>query len=396
MNQRVVMKKETEERIRRFQQVLGRHGVDGALIVQRTDLYYLSGTDQDAHLWVPASGPPLLMVRKSFARAEQDAVTERIVPFTSLSQLPAYIKEQSGGLPGKMGLELDVLPVKFYLSYQRQFPKTEMTDISELIRQVRMIKSPYEIECMVRAAKMADRMLTKIPEFLTEARRDIDLTLMVEAFYRSQGHPGIIPVRGFNRDPSYGQIMSGRGAAVPSNSAGPHGGEGLGPFFSRGGSLRKISKRSPILVDYAANVEGYIADQTRIFSIGPLKRKLHQAHDVALKVQEAIVQEAKPDVPAGDLYDLAVRVAEASGNAEGFMGHPDPVPFVGHGVGLELNELPLIGRGVDTVLAPGMTFTLEPKFVIPGEGIVGIENTFLVTERGLKRLNRFPDDIAVC
>jgi Xaa-Pro aminopeptidase len=393
MNKRAALKKEIEERIRRFQQALGRHGVDGALIVQRTDLYYLSGTDQDAHLWVPVSGPPLLMVRKSFERAKQDALTERIVPFTSLSHLPAYIKEYGGGLPGNMGLEMDVLPAKFYLAYQRQFPKTKMTDISELIREVRMVKSGYEIACMVRSAGMADRMLEKIPEFLAEAKRDMDLTLMVEAFYRGQGHPGIVPVRGFNRDPSYGQIMSGSGAAVPSNSAGPHGGQGLGPFFSRGASMRRISKRSPILVDYAANVEGYISDQTRIFSIGPLKRKLRQAHDEALKVQEAIVREARPGVRAGDLYDLAVRIAEKS---VGFMGHPDPVPFVGHGVGLELNELPLIGRGADTVLAPGMTFTLEPKFIIPGEGIVGIENTFLVTEKGLKRLNRFPDDIAVC
>jgi Xaa-Pro dipeptidase len=396
MNQRAMMKKETKERISRFQQVLGQHGVDGALIVQRTDLYYLSGTDQDAHLWVPASGRPLLMVRKSFERAKQDAVIDRIVPFTSLSQLPTYMKEHSGGLPGRMGLEMDVLPVKFYLAYQRQFPETEMTDISEMIRQVRMVKSPYEVERVVRAARMADRMLGKIPEFLSKAKRDIDLTLMVEAFYRSQGHPGIIPSRGFNRDPSYGQIMSGRRAAIPSNSAGPHGGEGLGPFFSRGGSLGRISKRSPILVDYAANVEGYIADQTRIFSIGPLKRRLRQAHDVTLKVQEAIVQEAKPGVRAGDLYDLAIRIAKTSGGGEGFMGHPDPVPFVGHGVGLELNELPLIGRGADTVLAPGMTFTLEPKFIIPGEGIVGIENTFVVTEKGLKRLNRFPDGIAIC
>jgi Xaa-Pro dipeptidase len=396
MDQREMMKKETKERIRRFQQVLGQHGVDGALIVQRTDLYYLSGTDQDAHLWVPVSGPPLLMVRKSFERAKQDAVTEGIVPFTSLSQLPAHVKEHSGGLPGRMGLEMDVLPVKFYLGYRRQFPKTEMVDISELIRQVRMVKSPYEIERVVRAAKMADRMFGKIPEFLAEAKRDIDLTLRVEAFYRSQGHPGIVPARAFNRDPSYGQIMSGRRAAIPSNSAGPHGGEGLGPFFSRGASLQRISKRSPILVDYAANVEGYIADQTRIFSIGPLKRRLHQAHDVTLKVQEAIVREAKPGVRAGDLYDLALRIAKAFGGGDGFMGDPDPVPFVGHGMGLELNELPLIGRGVQTVLAPGMTFALEPKFVIPDEGVVGIENTFLVTERGLKRLNRFPDDITIC
>jgi len=391
-----VIKKEIEDRVRRFQQELGKHGVDGALIVQRTDLYYLSGTDQDAHLWVPTSGPPLLMVRKSFERAKQDAVTEHIVPFRSLSQLPAYIKEHSGGLPRRMGLELDVLPVKFYLSYQRQFPETEMTDISELIRQVRMIKSAYEIDRVVRAARMGDRMLRKIPEFLSEAKRDIDLTLKVEAFYRSQGHPGIVPARGFNRDPSYGQIMSGRTAALPSNSAGPHGGPGLGPFFSRGAGLQRISKRSPIVVDYAANAEGYIADQTRIFSIGPLKRKVQEAYDVTLKVQEAIVREAKPGVRAGDLYDLAIGISRTFGGGAGFMGHPDPVPFVGHGVGLELNELPLIGRGVDTVLAPGMTFSLEPKFVIPGEGIVGIENTFLVTEKGLKRLNRFPDIITIC
>ncbi len=237
MNKRAVMKKETEERVRALPAGIGTtwrgRGVDCS-----EDRPLLPERDGPGRPSVgPGLGAALLMVRKSFERAKQDAVTERIVPFTSLSQLPAYIKEQSGGLPGRMGLEMDVLPVKFYLAYQRQFPKTEMTDISELIRQVRMIKSPMRSNCMVRAAKMADRMLGKIPEFLTEAKRDIDLTLMVEAFYRSQGHPGIVPTRGFNRDPSTVKSCRASGRQHPSNSAGPHGGEGLGPFFSRGASL---------------------------------------------------------------------------------------------------------------------------------------------------------------
>ena len=393
---RSVTEEEISKRLNRFQNKLTAREVDGALIVQRTDLYYFSGTDQDAHLWVPASGQPLLMVRKSMDRAIQDAVIEHIVPLNSLSQIPEYIQGHGGKDPESIGLEMDVLPVNRYLAYQRLFPKKEMVDVSLLIRETRMIKSAYEISCISKAALMADNTYEKIPGFLREAETEIDLTYRIEAFYRSQGHPGIIPTRGFNHEALYGQIASGKRAATPSDSAGPTGGKGLGPFFSKGAALERIGRNKPILVDYAANFNGYISDLTRIFSIGKPKETLCRAHEVALGIQDTLSQEGGPGVRAESLYDLALEIVRKAGLFSGFMGYPDPVPFVGHGVGLELDELPVIGRGSNTVLAEGMVIAMEPKFVFPDEGVVGIENTFVITKNGMKKLNRFQDAIMLC
>jgi len=393
----IQMEQEIPKRVKRFQDELIARDVDGALIVQKTDLYYFSGTDQDAHLWIPASGPPLLMVRKSLGRAMKDAVHLQVVPLNSLSRLPDYIQGAGPGKkPGRIGLEMDVLPANRYLVYQGFFPETELVDVSAAVRETRMIKSPYEISCITAAARMADAMYENVPQFLQESERDIDLTGRIEAWYRSRGHCGIIPTRGFNHEPLYGQIMAGKGAAMPSSTAGPLGGKGLGPFFSHGASMDRIEPHAPILIDYAANVDGYIADQTRVFSLGRLDDSLTRAHEVALRIQDALSGKGRPGVAAKALYHLALEIAEEAGLAGRFMGYPDPVPFVGHGVGLELDELPVIGRGSDTLLAEGVVIALEPKFVFPGRGAVGIENTFVVSRDGLKKLNTFPDAIRIC
>jgi Xaa-Pro dipeptidase len=143
-------------------------------------------------------------------------------------------------------------------------------------------------------------------------------------------------------------------------------------------------------------VEGYIADQSRIFAMGRLDDRFYRAHDAMLMIQEAVAEKGRPGVRASDLYGLALHLAEQAGVTEGFMGYPDPAPFVAHGVGLDIDEWPVIGRGNDTLLKEGMTLAMEPKVVIPGKGVAGIENTWVVTETGMKKLNRFPDQIHQC
>ena len=393
---RTLKEEEISKRWKRFQDELAAHEVDGALIVQKTDLYYFSGTDQDAHLWVPASDQPLLMVRKSMERARKDSSIRSIVPLPGFSHLSVLIREHTGKFPKRLGLEMDILPAAFYMIYQRLFPEVEMVDISPLIRSLRMIKSPHEISCITRGGEMADGMYEKVPGFFSEAVTETDLALRVEAFYRGMGHPGIVRTRSFNMECIYGQVMSGKNGAIPSNSAGPTGGKGLGPFYSQSAGMEKIVENEPVIIDYAANVEGYINDQARIFSIGRLSDEFHRAHNVMLEVQEAISEQGKPGVRAEDLYNMALEIVEKAGLAQGFMGYPDPVPFVAHGVGLDIDEWPVIGRNSDTRLREGMTIALEPKIVIPGKGVVGIENTWVVTAHGMKKLNSFPDAIFEC
>jgi Xaa-Pro dipeptidase len=390
-----VLKAEFSERVNRFQRMLREGKVDGAIIVQRADLFYLIQTDQNGMLWVPANGEPLFLVRRSFERALQDALIGRILPLTSLSRVPELIKNHDGAKPDRVGLEMDVLPAKMYLSYKELFPGADVVDISPLIRSVRTIKSPREISLMRKAAAVADELFLKIPEFLKESETETDLALRAEAFYRSKGHPGLAPMRAFNVRNVYGHILAGPSAAVPSDSPGPTGGPGAGPFMSHGAGFGRIRPHEPILIDYASNAEGYISDQCRIYSLGSLPEKFHRAHRVMIEVQEAVARKGKPGAKPGDLYALALDIAEKAGLSRGFMGYPLSVPFVGHGLGLEVDEWPLIGKNSDPILETGMVIALEPKFVSPGEGVVGVENTFVVTEAGMEKLSRIPDDIVI-
>jgi len=382
-------------RVKRFQLSLAGSGFDGAIIVQRTDLFYLIGTDQNGLLWVPQAGNPLFMVRRSYERALQDGILENIVPLKSLSQVPDLIRNHSGTMPRRIGLEMDVIPARLYLSFQDLFRHARVEDASSLIRSIRMVKSKREISLIRKASEIADELFRRVPEFLKESEAEIDLALRAEAFYRRRGHPGIGPMRAFNILNVYGHIMAGAASAMPSASPGPTGGFGAGPFFSHGASRNRIKPHEPVLFDYLSNAEGYLSDQSRIYSLGELPDKFHRAHQVMIEVQDSVSGAGKPGTSAGDLYALALNVVRKEGLSDGFMGHPQPVPFVGHGVGLELDEWPVIGKNSEYVLEKGMIIALEPKIIFPGEGVAGVENMFVVTERGMEKLGRFPDDIVI-
>lgn len=387
---------EIYKRIEKLQGLMLEQDVDGALIVQKADLYYFAGTDQNAHLWIPASHEPILMVRKSLERALADSPIRSIVPLNSLSQLSVYTNNHGGKGSGRLGLEMDVIPARMYLAYQGLSTGKTMVDISSLIRQVRMIKSPHEISLIKKASRMADRLYERIPEFLRESETEIELASKAEAFYRKEGHMGITRTRTFNMESVYGHIMGGPSSTIPSNSPGPTSGSGLGPYMSQGSGFHRIGAHEPIIVDYASNVGGYISDQARIFSKGELDTKFYRGHDVMLKVQETLAREGRPGARAKDLYALALEVVKDAGLLVGFMGYPQAVPFIAHGIGLEMDEWPLITKDSDHILQEGMVLAMEPKIVFPNEGVVGIENTFVVTADGMRRLNQYPDEIVIC
>jgi len=365
--------------------------LDGALVVQRADLFYLSGTGQDAHLFVPLEGAPLLLVRKNFHRAAAESPLENVVPLKSLSELKNAVLFHFGAEPKALGMELDVLPVNNFRLYQELFSDLEIKDVSPLIKEMRMIKSPYELGLIRRAAAMNHEMFEAIPGILKDGMTEIEFSGLVEAFYRGRGHQGLVRVRTFNQEVFYGHIMSGPSLAVPSCSVGPTGGPGPHPSMPQGAGFRKIRRHEPIQVDYVGVIEGYIVDQARTFFMGEPPGEFLKIHEIALKIQNSIAEEGVPGVPAERLYETALTIAHDAGLSEGFLGYPQPVPFVGHGVGLELDELPVVGRRSPHILEEGMVIALEPKFILPGRGLAGIENTFVVTQTGMEKLTR-PDD----
>jgi Xaa-Pro dipeptidase len=143
--------------------------------------------------------------------------------------------------------------------------------------------------------------------------------------------------------------------------------------------------------------DGYLVDMARTYSIGPMHAKMEEAHEHAVSVLRTIEAGIRPGAVAGDLYDAGLAVAAATPYAENFMGPPGyNTKFIGHGIGIEVDEFPFVAKGATTVLAPGMVFALEPKFVFPGEGAVGLENTYLVTADGFETLTPLPEVVFRC
>jgi Xaa-Pro aminopeptidase len=387
---------EIAQRIEKLRTQLEENNIGAALIVQRADLLYFTGTIQEAHLYLPVDDEPILMVFKSLDRAIAESSLSRIVPLASPRDLPDILDQSGYKVPPVIGMELDVLPANLYFSYQKAFEEKNLVDISHLIRLVRAIKSAYEIDLMRRAAKGSDQVAARVPELLREGVTELELAGKVEAEARKLGHQGIVRMRYWGGEVFYGHLMAGASAAVPSFPRSPTGGSGASPAVAQGPGFRPIQRHEPVLVDYVFALNGYYSDHTRIFSIGEPADELMAAHSAMLDVQALIKREAKPGVKSGDIYELAIERTRTLGYDKNFMGvGEERIRFIGHGIGTELDEYPFLASGQTLELQENMILALEPKLIFPGKGVVGVENTHVVTKDGLEQLGQFQDEIFV-
>lgn len=389
-------KSELEERIKNLQRKLDENNIDGTLILQKADLFYFSGTVQDAHLYVPVDKDPILLVYKDRKRARVESSIKNIVPLKNIGQICSLLHDNGYALPRILGMELDVLPANLYFNYKNLFEHAKIIDISHHIRLIRTVKSAYEIDLIRNAARLSDQVAESVEEFLHEGITEIELAGKIEARARKLGHPGIVRMRLWGSELFYGHLMAGPCAAVPSYLSSPTGGTGISPSVAQGSGLRPIQRGEPVLVDYVFVLNGYMSDHARIFALGNLPDDLLRAHEAMLDVQTMIKRVAIPKVKAGKLYDMALELTKELGYEEYFMGVGDRrIRFVGHGLGLELDEYPFLAKGQDLELEKGMTIALEPKLIFPGKGVVGIENTHVVTDEGLKQLTHFDEKIII-
>ncbi len=389
-------KAELEQRIFNLQKYLEKENIDGALILQRVDLFYFTGTIQQAHLYVPAKGDPVLMVRKSFERAKAESSIKQILHLDRPTNIPDIIKANGHAPPATLGMELDVLPTNIFFSFKGIFKDPEIVDISHAVRLIRAVKSPYEISIMRRAAEFSDQVADWVPNILCEGMSELELAGKIEAESRRLGHQGVLRMRLWGSEMFYGHLLSGAAGAVPSFLSSPTGGVGASPAVAQGPGFKTIQRHEPVLVDYIFSYNGYLSDHTRIFSLGPLSTELVDAHAAMLEVQQLVKKLAKPGVKSGEIYNQALQKTKDLGYADHFMGiGNERVRFVGHGIGLEVDEYPFLAAGQQLELQAGMTIAVEPKLIFAGKGVVGIENTHVVTEDGLEQLGKFEEEIIV-
>ncbi len=387
--------KEIKVRIENLKLEINRTGLDGVIIVHHTNLFYFSGTSQNAHLFVPAEGEPLLIVRKSFKRAVKESSIRNIVEEKSVKKIMDRIIDAGFKNISKIGFELDVIPVNTYRFYDTKiFKSSELRDASGIFKGLRLIKSTWEIDLLRTACKALTDGFASVPGLLRQGMREVELAGLFEAELRKRGYAGLSNMRAFNQDFRFGNIVSGKSGSIPSYFDGPVGGEGVTPANNpHGAGYKRIKEDEPVYIDYTCVVNGYTADAERIFVLGDLPDRFYLAHENSLKIQDELISMIEPGIEWQALYLKAVEMADQFSMLDNFMGlGNDRVRFVGHGVGLELDEFPVFAKGLTMKFDNGMTFALEPKFVFP-DGAVGIENTFVLRDGQVEKLTIFDEQI---
>lgn len=386
--------RELQNRIERFQKAIQKKGLDGTIICQNVDLFYFSGTTQRSVLYIPRQGAPVLMVQKSLERAKQESALELIEPMEVPQDIPKVLKKCGMDYPKTVGLEFDVLPVVQFMRLQKVFHDVSFSNVSFLIRRLRMVKTPFEIEQIKKATKVIEGSLHKAREIIREGLTEIEVDGALFSLARSHGDQGRLRMRGWNQEMFHSHVLCGKTGAIPSFTETPIGGSGTTPAIAQGAGHNRIRRNEPILLDLGVGINGYVADVTRTFVIGQLPEKFYKGYEVLREVAALVESEARPGILCSSLYGEAIKLVEGKGLTKYFMGFGDgKVQFLGHGLGLEIDELPVLAKRYPAPLEEGMVFAVEPKMVFPGEGAIGLEDDYVVTSSGLAKLSHFDDGI---
>ena len=313
--------------------------------------------------------------------------------FRKPEQIVDLLKEQGLPMPTKLMLEGDELPYTEYCRLASLFPEAEVVNGTPLIRQARSVKTPVEIEMFRRSGIAHAKAYEQIPSVYRPSMTDIEFSIEIERLMRLQGCLGIFRVFGRSMEIFMGSVLTGDNAGYPSPYDFALGGQGLDPALPGGANKTPLKEGQSVMVDLGGNFNGYMNDMSRVFSIGKLPEEAYTAHQVCLDIQTKIASIAKPGIACEVLYDIAAEMAKEAGFADKFMGTGQQAKFIGHGIGLEINEAPVLAPRMKQQLEPGMVFALEPKIVIPGVGPVGIENSWVVTNEGIEKLTNCNEEI---
>ena len=387
---------EISQRISRLQRRLQETSMDGALILDPVNMYYYTGTMQQGVVFVPIEGEPVFLVRRSFERAQLETPLQRVVPLKGFSQLQATLADL-GLRTNILGVAETTLSVAVFKTLAKAFPGGTFADISALLGMVRAVKSDYEVELIRKAGARHEIVYDAIPAMIREGMTEWELGAEIHKKTMALGYTGITRFAVSGMEMFLGIVSFGESGNYPTASIGPGGQVGLSPAFPLVGGMKKLGRGEPIFVDTGFGYEGYFTDKTRVFSLGALPAAAVDAHTVCLDIQEAVRCRLKPGAIPSQIYEEVYgEFVHSRGFEKHFMGFgSNQVPFLGHGIGLAIDEFPVIAGKVHTPLEANMVIAVEPKKGLEGIGLVGVENTFRVTAEGGERLTPGSDELRI-
>ena len=372
----------------RIQKVMQEKGADGCLLSNGINLFYTTGRMYNGYFYLPAEGKPYFFIKRP-----NGIEGEHVIYLRKPEQLPDLFRENNLLMPEKLLLEADELSYSDYIRLQNIFQPKECMNATAILRQIRRVKTPWEIEQTRLCARRHEAVYREIPSCFKLGMTDLDFQFEIENRMRKHGSLGLFRAFGPNMDIYMGSILTGSNAETPSPFDFALGGGGMDASCPLGANGTPLKEGMAIMVDMAGNYTPYMTDMTRVFSVGKLTDKAYHAHEVSRRMHQEIETAVHPGVACADLYQLALRIVEEEGLTAYFMGTKQQAKFVGHGVGLQINELPVLTPRSKEILEENMIFALEPKFVLPEIGAVGVENTYLVTAQGCEKLTLSPEEI---
>lgn len=358
---------------------------DIVLVSDFANIYYLTGRVFAGFVAVGSD-----RTVRYFVRRPKDLAGERV---TTIHKPENMAENPALASAGVIGLEFDITSYSTIERIKKIFPSARFVNASSVMRAARSVKTDMEVEKIRQSGIKHTYVYSHIPKMFRDGMSDVELQIAIENSLRLEGSIGQFRTSGDTMEIYMGNVLTGSNADTPTPYDFAMGGAGINPSLPVGADGSIIEEGSTVMVDMNGNFTGYMTDMTRVFSLGEADALAQKAHECSRHICRLFEQTARPGVAAKDLYEAAVKAADETGLSDYFMGHRQKAGFVGHGVGIEINELPVISPRSRDILAAGNVIALEPKFVIPHVGAVGIENTYVIKADGVECLTNAPEEI---
>ena len=362
--------------------------VDMSILLHPLDIYYFAGIVAHAILVVPLEQEPVFLVQINEQRAREDSWIADIRPSKGFSTLQEVVQDVQT-VYSSVGIEMDVLPVKFFKRLQKLMPRATFKDISPAILEIRQIKSNKEIERIKQAAEISFQGFNTCKEVLRSGITEFEVKNKITETQIALGAEPLLTFRAWNQFPVFGTVASGENNYEVAGFWLNGGGKGTSLDRPWGPSNKKIVPGEFICVNKGFSFHGYHVDEARTFFIGEPDPRQLKCFNTILEAMDAALAAAQPGNNIKDIYQAAKNVVDNSEFQGYFMTNSlYDFEYLGHGLGLEIDEPPLVSPRTDQVLKPGMVLALEPKIIIPGWGGADLEDTVLITETGVEVITK--------
>ena len=377
-----------EIRWENVRQCMRTNGYDASLITVDVNMFYMTGKIFNGYFYLPVDGKPFFFVKRP-----NGLTGENVFYIRKPEQIAEHFADAKISMPGAILLETDELPYNEIVRLQTLFANKKTGNATAMMRNIRTIKTPAELELFRKSGRLHTKTYSKIHTLYRRGMTDLELQYKMETLSRENGSIGLFRAFGSNMDIFMGSLLAGdnAGAASPYDFA--LGGKGMDDSCPIGANGTLLEDGMAVMIDVAGNYTPYISDMTRTFSIGKLPDLAYHAHNVSIEIIRTIEEKAVEGFPAAEVYNVALEIAKRQGLSDYFMGTKQQAKFVGHGIGLQINELPVFTPRSKELLMENMVFALEPKFVIPGVGAVGIENSYIMTKKGTENITTAKEEI---